>query len=187
MAFIDEENDVTVTDSEHEEVDETSNPYQDIWLETISLPIQVKEASENNFKPTFSDKSEIKTLQNNEVAAVRKIKTAPSPVISMYCNNLVVHLTLDCGAEAPCITPEECTWLGLTISPPSQLAKSVDHTKLKVLGETGTSFTRGPLKLEFEAERYIFLKWDKFFPLGHLPVAWLKDAQKLIYLAQTPQ
>ena len=27
MAFIDEVHDVTVTDTEHEEVDETSNPY----------------------------------------------------------------------------------------------------------------------------------------------------------------
>ena len=119
------------------------------------MPIQVKEASENNFKPTFldnsSDKSDIKTIQSSEEATVRKIKTAPSPVISMYCNNLVVHLTLDCGAEAPCITPAECKRLGLAISPPSQLAKSVDHSKLKVIGETRTIFTRGPLKLEFEA------------------------------------
>ena len=30
MAFVDEVHDVTVTDTEHEEVDETSNPYQDI-------------------------------------------------------------------------------------------------------------------------------------------------------------
>ena len=64
--------------------------------------MQVKEASENYYKLTVSD--EIKILQNN---AVRKIKTAPSQ-ISMYCNNLVVQLTLDCDAEAPCIRPEEC-------------------------------------------------------------------------------
>ena len=75
MAFVDEVHDVTVTDTEHEEVDETSNPYQDIWLQTISLLMQVKEASENYYKPTVSD--EIKILQNN---AVRKIKTVPSPI-----------------------------------------------------------------------------------------------------------
>ena len=119
------------------------------------MPEQVKEASENNFKPKFldnsSDKSDIKTVQSSEEATIRKIKTAPSPVISMYCNKLVVHLTLDCGAEAPCITPGECKRLGLAITPPSQLAKSVDRSKLKVIGETRTIFTRGPLKLEFEA------------------------------------
>ena len=93
----------------------------------------------------------MENIKTEEIAAVRKIKTAPSPVISMYCNNLVVHLTLDSGAEAPCITPEECKRLNLTISPPSQLAKSVDHSKLKVIGETRTIFTRGPLRLEFEA------------------------------------
>ena len=116
------------------------------------MPVEVKEASEKHYyKDNISDKSEIKNMETDEVAAVRKIKTAPSPVISMYCNNLVVHLTLDSGAEAPCITPEECKRLGLTISPPSQLAKSVDHSKLKVIGETRTIFTRGPLRLEFEA------------------------------------
>ena len=69
----------------------------------------------------------------------------------MYCNTLVVHLTLDCGAEAPCITPEECNRLGLKISPPSQLAKTIDQSKLKVIGEVRTILTRGPLKLELEA------------------------------------
>ena len=121
------------------------------------MPVKVKEASEENCRKlrvlnNYGDKSETDIVKHNlSEAVVRKIKTAPSPVISMYCNNLIVHLTLDCGAEAPCITPEECKRLNLTISPPSQLAKSVDHSKLKVIGEIRTVFTRGPLKLEFEA------------------------------------
>ena len=69
----------------------------------------------------------------------------------MYCETKVIHITLDCGAEAPCIVPEECRRLGLEIFPPSQLAKSIDQSKLSVIGEIRTSFTRGPLKLAFEA------------------------------------
>ena len=82
---------------------------------------------------------------------IRKVKTAPSPVISMYCNSKVIHITLDCGAEAPCINPAECKRLGLSILPPSQLAKGIDKSKLQVIGEIRTLFERGPLKLAFEA------------------------------------
>ena len=69
----------------------------------------------------------------------------------MYCNSEIVHITLDCGAEAPCITPEECKRLGLRIYPPSQLANGIDKSKLEVLGEIRTIIERGPLKLAFEA------------------------------------
>ena len=69
----------------------------------------------------------------------------------MYCNTKVIHITLDCGAEAPCIIPEECARLGIKIFPPSQLANSIDKSKLNVIGEIRTSFERGPLKLAFEA------------------------------------
>ena len=54
------------------------------------MPVEAKEASEkHNYKDYISDKSEIKNVETDGVAVVRKIKTAPSPVISMYCNNLV--------------------------------------------------------------------------------------------------
>ena len=79
------------------------------------------------------------------------LKTAPSPIISMYCNSEIVHITLDCGAEAPCILPEECKRLGLKINPPNQFANSIDKRKLDVIGEVRTVFERGPLKLTFEA------------------------------------
>ena len=69
----------------------------------------------------------------------------------MYCNSEIVHLTLDSGAEAPLITPEECQRLGLRIEPPSQLANGIDKSKLEVVGETRTVLERGPLKLTFEA------------------------------------
>ena len=86
-----------------------------------------------------------------EFPSIRKVKTAPSPVISMYCNSEIVHITLDCGAEAPCIVPEECKRLVLKINPPNQFANSIDKTKLEVIGEVRTLFERGPLKLTFEA------------------------------------
>ena len=79
------------------------------------------------------------------------MKTAPSPVISMYCNSEIIHITLDSGAEAPLIVPEECKRLGLKIGPPSQLANGIDKSKLDVIGEIRTIFERGPLKLSFEA------------------------------------
>ena len=82
---------------------------------------------------------------------IRKVKTAPSPVVSMYCNSEIVHITLDSGAEAPLIVPEECKRLGIKINPPSQLANGIDKSKLEVLGEIRTIFERGPLKLSFEA------------------------------------
>ena len=69
----------------------------------------------------------------------------------MYCNSEIVHITLDCGAEAPCILPEECKRLGLKINPPNQFANSIDKRKLDVIGEVRTVFERGPLKLTFEA------------------------------------
>ena len=100
--------------------------------------------------PTDQTTSE-KVKDNKTTAVIRKVKTAPSPVISMYCNTKVIHITLDCGAEAPCITPEECKRLGLKIYPPSQLANGIDKSKLKVIGEIRTLFERGPLKLSFES------------------------------------
>ena len=69
----------------------------------------------------------------------------------MYCNSEIIHITLDCGAEAPLIIPEECKRLGLRIDPPSQLANGIDKSKLDVIGEIRTVFERGPLKLSFEA------------------------------------
>ena len=96
------------------------------------------------------NKSENKDFKS-ECVKIRKVKTAPSPVISMYCNSEIVHITLDCGAEAPLITPEECKRLELRIDPPSQFANGIDKTKLEVIGEIRTVFERGPLKLSFEA------------------------------------
>ena len=69
----------------------------------------------------------------------------------MYCNSEIIHITLDCGAEAPLIIPEECKRLGLRIYPPSQLANGIDKSKLEVIGEIRAVFKRGPLKLSFEA------------------------------------
>ena len=69
----------------------------------------------------------------------------------MYCNSEIIHITLDSGAEAPCIIPEECKRLGLKIYPPNQIANSIDKRNLEVIGEVKTVFERGPLKLTFEA------------------------------------
>ena len=69
----------------------------------------------------------------------------------MYCSSEIIHITLDSGAEAPLITPEECKRLGIKINPPSQLANGIDKSKLEVIGEIRTIFERGPLKLSFEA------------------------------------
>ena len=63
----------------------------------------------------------------------------------------IIHITLDCGAKALLIIPEECERLGLHIDPPSQLANGIDKSKLEVIGEIRTVFERGPLKLSFEA------------------------------------
>ena len=116
-----------------------------------------KEASEpkldleikDNHNPRVNS-SNLQTI-NCENPSIRKVKTAPSPVISMYCNSEIVHITLDSGAEAPCIVPEECKRLGLKINPPNQFANSIDKRKLEVVGEVRTVFERGPLKLSFEA------------------------------------
>ena len=69
----------------------------------------------------------------------------------MYCNSEIINITLDSGAEAPCIIPEECKRLGLKIYPPNQIANGIDKRNLEVIGEVKTVFERGPLKLAFEA------------------------------------
>ena len=114
---------------------------------TASEPINILDG-----KPTNNSNYNSETKDNKSVCVkIRKVKTAPSPVISMYCNSEIVHITLDCGAEAPLIIPEECKRLGLRIDPPSQFANRIDKTKLEVIGEIRTVFERGPLKLSFEA------------------------------------
>ena len=82
----------------------------------------------SNFHGEKLDTHEALTPLGESSVVIRKFKTAPSPVISMYCNSKVIHITLDCGAEAPCINPEECKRLGLSIIPPSQLAKGIDKS-----------------------------------------------------------
>jgi hypothetical protein len=87
----------------------------------------------------------------NSMPKCRKINTAPSPIISMYCNDKVVHLTCDSGAEATCISLSECKRLDIKISPPSQTAVQIDGATLPVTGEIRTTLVRGPLTLELEA------------------------------------
>ena len=77
--------------------------------------------------------------------------TCPSPVISLFFNSSVVHLTLDCGAEANCITESECKRLKIKVKPAGQLASQIDNSSINVIGEIHVSFTRGSLSFRFDA------------------------------------
>ena len=63
----------------------------------------------------------------------------------------MVYLTLDCGAEANCITLAECKRLQIDVSPAGQIASQIDNSRIKVLGEIHTNFTRGEINFAFEA------------------------------------
>ena len=76
---------------------------------------------------------------------IRKVDICPSPIISLFFNSSVVHLTLDCGAEANCITKDECNRLQIKVKPAGQLARQLDNSKLNVIGEIHVEFSRGSL------------------------------------------
>ena len=88
---------------------------------------------------------------NSNNLSIRKVDTCPSPIISLFCNSSVVHLTLDSGAEANCITLNECQRLQIKVTPAGQIASQIDNSKIKVLGEIHTYFTRGEISFTFEA------------------------------------
>ena len=55
------------------------------------------------------------------------VATCPSPIILLFYNSHVVHLTLDCGAEANCISMAEVKKLKLHMEPAGQLASQLDN------------------------------------------------------------
>ena len=93
--------------------------------------------------------------------------TCPSPVISLFFGSAVVHLTLDSGAEADCITIAECRRLKIKVGPAGQLASQIDKSKLEVLGEVHVNFTRGDISFKFEA--LVVPEINKASILGGMP------------------
>ena len=78
-----------------------------------------------------------------------------------------MHLTLDSGAEANCITISEARRLRIKIEPAGQLASQLDKSKLEVLGEVHINFTRGNISFKFEA--LVVPEINKASILGGMP------------------
>ena len=85
----------------------------------------------------------------------------------LFYNSHVVHLTLDSGAEANCISLAEVRKLKINIEPAGQLASQLDSSNLKVLGEVHINFTRSNITFKFEA--LVVPKINKASILGGMP------------------
>ena len=91
-------------------------------------------------------------LHSIGVIKIRKINIYESPILTAKHGNTAVHCVLDSGATASLISLRKAKQLKLMISPTSHRAIQVDGiSDLKILGEVHTHFTRGDLKLFFNA------------------------------------
>ena len=91
-------------------------------------------------------------LHSIGVIKIRKINIYESPILTAKHGNTAVHCVLDSGATASLISLRKAKQLKLVISPTSHRAIQVDGISgLKILGEVHTHFTRGDLKLFFNA------------------------------------
>ena len=92
----------------------------------------------------------------------RTVANCPSPIISLFHDSHVVHLTLDSGAEANCISLAEVRKFKINIELACQLASQLDSSNLKVLGEVHVNFTRSKITFKFETPTQPFSIEENF-------------------------